>query len=429
MRLRIACAAAAFLLCATAWTADSPAQKLFDAAREKVLANVAKVPRYTCVETITRTQHNPPARVSPATCAAVREARARNTSPGILIWHDRLRLDVAVADGSEMFAWAGASKFETTDISQLALSGSTGSGAFGTFLVSVFGNDPDRYSYAGERDTELGRLAVFHYNVPLKRSHYTYKTSNGVNRTIGYTGSFYLTPGTAELRQLVVEANDLTGGEVCQVVDTMDYSSVRIGSREFLLPEVSRMLAVYENGDETNNETRFSGCHEYVGESTIRFDGEDEAPKAIAAAKEALQALPAKTRVRVHLASPIETEVAAAGDPVVGIVEREAREKGRVLVRTTDKLRGRLLRLEQFMLPVPRWIVAIRFDGIERDGVLQPVTFLPVDDGDRSPPAGFGRFRHPPLPTEPKGAGIFSFTTPGNLVLDEKFHSEWQVAR
>ena len=55
----------------------------------------------------------------------------------------------------------------------------------------------------------------------------------------------------------------------------MDYHRVKIGSGDFLLPEVTTMDALYRNGAETLNETRYSDCREFVGESTIRFDDVD----------------------------------------------------------------------------------------------------------------------------------------------------------
>ena len=413
---------AGLLLSSAARTADNPPQVLFDAARAKVLANIAKVPRYTCVETITRTQHYPQYGVKPNSCPALIAAKARLTSPGILLWRDRLRLDVAIADGTEMFSWAGAKAFETTDIEKLALSGSTGSGAFGSFLASVFGNDPDHYRYTGEENG----LAVYEFSVPQPRSHYTYRMNNGTNRNIGYGGKFYIVPGKADLKRLVVDATDFPSGDVCRVVDRMDYTNAKIGSGEFVMPELSTMTVLYNTGEESVNETRFSGCHEYVGESTIRFDGEGDTAPASVAAKAALKALPPKTHVRVRLESPIDSDHAAAGDAVVGLVDRASApaQKG-------DKLHGRILRLEQYMTPSPRWIIAIRFESIERDGVEQPVTFLPLDDGDRTPPTTirFGRSVKVPLPKEPKGAGIFAFNTPGKLLLDDKFHSEWEVAK
>jgi len=77
-------------------------------------------------------------------------------------------------------------------------------------------------------------------------------------------------------------------------------------------------------------------------------------------------------------------------------------------------------RLEQFLFP-PRWVVAIRFDTIEHNGVEKALDLRPMDDGNRA--------RRNTILTEkrPPGAGVFIFPQRGNLVLDRKFHSEWET--
>src|SRR5438309_9194083 len=128
MRTALATGIITLLLCTAARTADSPAQLLFNRLRENVRGALERVPRYTCVQTITRTRHRPQYGSRPSSCAALIDSRARLQSAGLLLWHDRLRLDVAVGEKAEMFSWAGARQFETNSLADLALSGSTGSG-------------------------------------------------------------------------------------------------------------------------------------------------------------------------------------------------------------------------------------------------------------------------------------------------------------
>ena len=90
------------------------------------------------------------------------------------------------------------------------------------------------------------------------------------------------------------------------------------------------------------------------------------------------------------------------------------------LAKANDHFHGRILRLEQNMTPSPRWIVAIRFDTIERRGIEQPIALKPVDDGVR------GKAK-PEVVDRPEGAGVFIFVQHGNFVLDQKFHSEWET--
>ena len=433
------------VLCLPARTADSPAQVLFNRLRERVRADLARAPRYTCVETVTRRQYHPQLAGRTSGCAAMIASRKALASPGELLWHDRLRLDVAVGDKAEMFSWAGAKSFETNNLEDLALSGSSGSGEFGSFLASVFGNNAEGFTYKGEELSDLGTLAKYEYRVPLAKSHYAYKTRGAASATIPYGGFFYVVPSTAELKRLVVEATEFqTNGnqvganqqsDVCRVTDTMDYTRIKVGAGDFMVPSVSTMDVLFRIGEESINETRFTNCHEFTGESTIRYDMDDEPTSAANVAKEELKKLPPKTHVRVVVDPPVNTKTAAAGAPITGVVEKDVKEKGKVLIRQTDRLHGRILRMEQFLGEGARWVVAIRFDSIERDGVEMPVTFKPVDDGDRTlyePRPGVRRGPGPPAirraPVErPAGAGIFVFGQQGDLVLDRKFHSEWET--
>ncbi len=436
MRSLLAGCSLTLLLGAAAYTADSPAQVLFNRLRENVRGDMRRAPRYTCVQTVTRTQSRPRYGGKVSGCAALVAARKQADGDGLLLWHDRLRLDVAVGENSEMFSWAGARQFESNSLEGLTVSGPTGSGDFSAFLSSVFGSDAQDFRYNGEQVTDLGRLATFSFVVPLPRSHYSYRNNNGASRIVPYAGSFWAVPASAQLKRLKIEATEFPTDDVCRVLDTMDYSRVKIGAGEFLLPEVAKMTVLYPNGDETVNETKYSKCHEFTGESTIRFDDPDEPNSAANVAKEALKSLPPKTHIRVKIDPPVNSDTAAAGDPITGVVEREVREKGKAIIRTTDRLHGRLLRLEQLMVPLPRWTVAIRFDSIERDGVEQPIVLKPVDDGDRS---GGGEVRMvgrrmqsmPAPPKAPKdrpaGGGVFTFSEAGRLLLDAKFHSEWET--
>ena len=423
------------LVCLPARTADTPAQVLFNKLRENVRADLQRAARYTCVETVTRRQYRPQLAGKGTSCATMVASRQANPALGELLWRDRLRLDVAVGDKAEMFSWAGARSFETNDLEDLALSGSSGSGEFGSFLAGVFGNSAEQFRYNGELKTDLGILAKYEYKVPLAKSHYVYRTRTSKGATIPYGGFFYAVPATAELKRLVVDATEFQNEEVCHVTDTMDYTRIKVGTGDFMVPAVSTMDVLFKVGEVSINETRYASCHEFTGESTIRYDMDDEPASAANTAKAELQKLPAKTHVRVYVDPPIDTKTAAAGDPVTGVVEKDVKEKGKVVVRQTDRLHGRILRMEQFLGGAPRWVVAIRFDSIERDGVELPVAFKPIDDGDRTPqePRMVGRRGGFSAPAQrapvdrPKGAGWFIFSPAGELVLDKKFHSEWEL--
>jgi len=104
---------------------------------------------------------------------------------------------------------------------------------------------------------------------------------------------------------------------------------------------------------------------------------------ADAAKRAELKPLPAKTRLRVKISPPVDSATAAAGDPITGVIEYAVKQKGVTLVSAGDKLLGRILRMEQVMLPTPRWTVAILFETISRNGIEKKISLRPLDDGDR----------------------------------------------
>ncbi len=414
------------------WAADSAAETLLDNTRLNVIGNLKRLPRYVCVQTVARSQFELPRRGS--SCANAISNSDRNGAARILHWHDRLRLDVAAGDKSEMFSWAGASKFEASDISSLVARGASGSGEFASFLSGVFGGDAEGFVYHGLKDMPFGSAAWFDFTVPVANSHYQYTADGNTYVKVGYRGSFYADPQSADLRELDLEAADFSASDsVCRIEYKIEYARTQIGQNSFTLPKSSSMDVAYRNSTESLNETSFAGCREYVGESSIRFDADENGNVPETAKRADQRPLPPKTHLRVRIDPPVDSARAAAGDPITGVVDTAVKEKGEIIVHVGDKLHGRIFRIEQTMGELPRWTVAILFETLERNGVEQKISLKPDDDGDRSPSGitdGRGRIsaqsNTPTLTLErPAGGGIYSFQEAGKLVLGQKFESEW----
>jgi hypothetical protein len=419
---------------AVLWAAESTGQILFNKARLQVIDSVKNFPRYTCVQTVTRSRFQLPP--TGATCALAIANNERNAGAAVLRWHDRLRLDVAVGEESEMFSWAGATKFETGDISALVSSGASGSGEFSSFIISVFGGDAEGFLYHGLTDIPIGRVAAYEFTVPLAKSHYRY-SSDGKNYSIvAYRGSFFVDPDSADLRELDLDADGFPQKDgVCRVADKIEYGRVPIGQNTYVLPKKSSMDIIYNNSTESLNVTSFAGCREYVGESTIRYDVDENGNTAAASQRAELKPLPPKTHLRVGISPSIDSDKAAAGDPITGVVLSAVKEKGVTVVNVGDKLHGRIVRLEQQLAPA-RWLLAVVFETLERNGIEQKVNLKPDDDGDRTPQSGTSGGRRgftTPTPDNtltkerPEGGGIFSFEEPGSLLLGRSFVSEWET--
>ena len=139
----------------------------------------------------------------------------------------------------------------------------------------------------------------------------------------------------------------------------------------------------------------------------------------------------------MKISPPVDSATAAAGDPITGVIEYAVKQKGETLVRVGDKLHGRIVRLEQNLLPTPRWTVAILFETISRNGIEEKISLRPLDDGDRYQEyaqsigrrgGGAPSVAPSAITTErPAGGGIYGFNDPGNLVLGPKFESDWET--
>ena len=152
-------------------------------AREKLLRSIHSLPRYTCIETINREYYS---QLKPR-ALSMTEAPApscKQILPGTVDQlppqsTDRLRLEVAVADGREVFAWPGASKFDTRYIGDV-LDGPFGTGAFGTHLVDIFDNSGTHFTYTGETTASGRRMFAYAFRVPKEASGFEVGISRSV---------------------------------------------------------------------------------------------------------------------------------------------------------------------------------------------------------------------------------------------------------
>src|SRR5271163_1845311 len=107
------------VLCLRGQTPLTPDLATLAKIRARMLFNLKHQPNYTCVETIERF------------------SRAKLTNKLKIV--DTLRLEVALVEGREMFAWPGSKKFDETELSQMVTSGAIGNGNFGTHAQAIFG--------------------------------------------------------------------------------------------------------------------------------------------------------------------------------------------------------------------------------------------------------------------------------------------------
>jgi len=145
--------------------------------RERLRQNQDRIPNYTCLETITRSQRPPRSLVI-----------SRNGGPGRFLRQDIVRLEVAEVNGKEFFASPGAYNFAETDISTFVTGGMIGNGLFTLFAREVFSPSAATYQFAGESNVGGRTFLRYDYRISVLLSNYLLKCLGEAK--VGYHGSF-----------------------------------------------------------------------------------------------------------------------------------------------------------------------------------------------------------------------------------------------
>jgi hypothetical protein len=360
---------AALLLCCTIGFAQQQTDpdRVLARAQTQLADAAATVPKYTCTQTVDRSYLRQ-TRQTPRSCDAIVANQNRGSSGLSLTATDRLRFDVEVADGGyEIYAWPGAARIDTDKIEEMAGGGPLGTGPFGPFLLDIFSNPAVQFQFLGEKNIAGVRLFEYRYRVPIAGSHY--RVQAGVQwRITGYDGTFRLNSVSAELKHLTVRTLELPADTAsCEATSTMDFEPLHIGGGEYLIPRQTQLQVIGRDAGVTENATTYSDCHEFRGESAVRFDQADPLPASASRLNAQVHApsLPPGLPVIVVLDTEIDTDRAAAGDPVSAKIGKAVVDpaKKRVLVEAGAVIHGRITHLEHHVEGEKYFLVGISFEA------------------------------------------------------------------
>jgi hypothetical protein len=285
---------------------------------------------------------------------------------------------------TEIYAWAGERRFDDRDLLDMVHEGAISSGSFAAFLSAIFRTDEASFNYNGETTQDGRTLSEFGFRVPYEKSHYKYG-KRGYAVITGYDGTFLVDTKTADLVRLIVRTSRLPGETgACYASTTLDYTRIRLRGTDFLLPTTSNLHIFHTDGDEAENRIVFSGCHEFLGESTIKFDPPADVLDADSRHGSGPQtfSIPPGLPFRVAFAQGIDTATAAAGDPIKAKLIGPIKEGSKVLVPMGAAVAGRIVRIRRFYGREPALNLDVRLDTVEVDGVAIRLTATP--DGGHS---------------------------------------------
>ena len=394
-------------------------------ARQILTERNKRLPDYTCVQTVDRRYLKP--RKAHRAAPSCDEVRARRPDELILEKTDRLRLEIKASQGEEIGSWNG-SPFNSRDIFELVGGGPYGTGALGGLIWDVFINGGATYKYIGEETSAGAHLASYSYAVPLAASHYRLKSGSNW-ATVPFAGVFWLDADSFDLQRLTEQATELppdTGG--CEIDTTIDYQKVKVGVTEFLLPRQSSMRQAMQDESETQSTAVYSGCREYRGESTIRFD-QVPAPDEPGRGVMPQPPLPAGLPFTLALTAPIDTDIAAAGDIVRAKLRnpvRDAQSKA-VLAPAGTVVQGRIVHLEHSIETPRHFTISIVLEKLETGGVPQPLYAKPIRHYREMLTSGPVEIPLPPDAKSPFAAAFAFRTDKDRYLVPAGYQSDWMT--
>jgi hypothetical protein len=350
--------------------------RVLQATGERLLADLQRMPRYTCVQTITRTYYASRHESDRPSCSTlISEHDARKKKLPVLGW-DRLRLEVALVEGNSVYSWVGAPRFTDDTLDKLAGSGPLGSGDFGVFLSGILHHAT--LNFQGERVVDGSCLFEYSYEMPIGKSSYKVKVPEGWTVT-GYSGTLLLDPEADDLVQLVVRTDELpSASSACQATSEVNYRRTPIHQRMVLVPHETRLYTITTTGSESISQTSYANCREYSSTVKMIFGGETISASPAAASKLAAEPpapLPAGLRFNAHITTPLDLDTAAAGDPIEAVLTSPMRDKKKAVIAPAGvRLHGRLRTVKVTSDAFGMLQIGLQFESIELEGKNVPLT-------------------------------------------------------
>jgi len=345
----------ASLLVAACAASEQP-NEILERIRKNVAEQLSKSVNYTCTESLDRSYYR-----NNGFAMAIHGPEAVSIPKNELV-HDRLRLDVAVSGGKEIYAWHGAGRFSAAEVTDFVHNGVISSGQFVGYLKNIFLFTGVEFRYHGKSSEHGVPIYRFDFEVPLQASGSRVRTPSGY-RKIPFHGWFTARASDFQLTSINVIDDQLPPDSKLQSVQTdLRYQLARISGREALIP--SLFILQIQDNDHVFSVSRgdYSGCREFGSQSTLRFDATDEPARSEAAIPKPHPSLPAGLSLRVALNTEIKDETAYAGDPVEGVLMRAVKVPGSgEIIPKNAVLRGIITRFVAYFQPEIQYDLRIEF--------------------------------------------------------------------
>ena len=144
------------------------------------------------------------------------------------------------------------------------------------------------------------------------------------------------------------------------------------------MPSQSVIHLVMRDESESQSTAVYTGCRQYLGESTLHFDNPPSTTQPAPAQPPA--PVPPNLRLDVTLASPIHTATAAAGDSITAKLQKPVLSGNEVVAPAGAIVQGRIAQMQHWIHWQAHYLISIRLEALLVRGVARPLYAIPVGD-------------------------------------------------
>jgi len=312
----------------------APETVLLSRIKRHLREELARLPNYTCLETISRFRDDP---------------KLHLRSYGGLTPLDTVRLEVVYTGRREWYGAPGAKNLSTDNPVRFIGGGMMSNGAFAYTLNNIV--EGGTFTYRGEEAVDGRTAARFDFRLPRTERTLTIairgSAGAGGAASAGEEGSMWADPKSLDL--IRVESHAVEIPQVLRLREagmSVDYARTRIGDSEALLAQAADSRMLDATGTGSFNYMEFTHCRSYAATSVVRFDSEAEGAASTPAPVLTGPSLPAQLEVTMVLATSI-SDRDAAGASIEGRISGNVVHRGKVVLPDGAVVRGRIRRLER----------------------------------------------------------------------------------
>lgn len=277
---------------------------------------------------------------------------------------DRIRIEVAFVGGRELFGWPGVGRFEDKDLDAL-VGGTIGTGAFAGVPVQIFTSRLTKFAYKPGDETPADRKQRLRYEYEFPVIPNGSMVAVGSHRgVVGFHGSFWIERATSHLLRLELQADHIPQSVPLEDLRVnLDFQVIHLDERDYVVPRMADQTMVSMGGYTAHNLTTFTNCHQFRGESVIKFEDIDGEVHSSAPSK--FVTLPEKLSVEAMVTNAVRSQEPAIGDAVQAEVTHDVKHDHQVVIPKGAKLTGRIARLRFTNSgTVPFYTVALLFHTV-----------------------------------------------------------------